>query len=73
MNKHNLTIVPSGYGHWRISCDYRGRRIYTTTTDSEAVDDFKSERGEKRNGYNRILSGYSTLINQIIRTYKNSL
>ena len=73
LNKHNLTILPSGYGHWKISCDYRGKRISCITNDSEAVDNFKSERGDKRNGYNRILSGYCTLINEIIRNYKNSL
>ena len=73
LNKHNLTILPSGYGHWKISCDYRGKRISCITNDSEAVDDYKSNPGEKKDGCNRIKSGYLCLINSIIRYYNNSL
>lgn len=68
-NKHDLTIIPSGYGHWQISCLYRGKRISTITTNSEAIDNYKSNPGEKKDGCNRIKSGYESLINTII--FKN--
>jgi len=46
-NEKRLTIRQTGYGHWKIECDYRGKRIYTITTDSMAIDDYRSEQGEK--------------------------
>ncbi len=67
-NERNLTVLMSGYGHWKISCDYRGRRISALTTNSMAVDDFNSEFSEKYNGRNRRKQGYEDLINEIIRS-----
>ena len=66
-NARNLEIRMTGYGHWRITCDYQGRRIGATTTNSIAVDDFNSEFGEKQDGCNRRKSGYESLVNEIIR------
>jgi hypothetical protein len=67
-NERNLTITKTGYGHWKISCDYRGKRISTVTTNSMAVDNFNSEFGEKDGrGFNRRKEGYQDLINEIIR------
>lgn len=66
-NERNLTIKMAGYGHWRVSMDYRGKTISTVTTNSMAVDDFNSEFGEKKHGYNRRKSGYEALCNEIIR------
>lgn len=65
-NERNLTIKTAGYGHWRVSMDYRGKTISTVTTNSMAVDDFNSEFGEKRDGCNRRKSGYGSLCNEII-------
>lgn len=71
-NDRNLTISLSGYGHWKISCDYRNKRISTVTTNSEAVDSFKAQFGEKTiDGYNRRLAGYITLCEEII--YNNTI
>lgn len=71
-NERNLTVKFSGYGHWKIECDYRGKRIRTTTTDSQAVDDFNSEFGEKdEDGRNRRKNGYIGLCEEIISDYND--
>lgn len=66
-NERNLTIKMTGYGHWRVSMDYRGKTISTVTNNSIAVDDFNSEFGEKKDGCNRRKVGYESLCNEIIR------
>lgn len=70
-NERNLTIRQTGYGHWRISMDYRGKTISTVTTNSTAIDNFNSEFGEKIDGCNRRKSGYESLCNEIIRANSN--
>lgn len=67
-NERNLTIKMTGYGHWRVSMDYRGKTISTVTTNSTAVDNFNSEFGDKVDGRNRRKVGYESLCNEIIRT-----
>ena len=37
----NLTILFSGYGHWKIGTRHYGQLIYTITTNSSAIDDAK--------------------------------
>lgn len=59
-NERNLSIEGTGYGHWRIECDYRGKRISCTTTDSMAIDDFRSGEDD------RIKAGYEALCSEII-------
>lgn len=66
-NERNLTISSTGSGHFRIECDYRGKRISAITTNTMAIDDFRSEYGEKQDGRNRMKEGYETLCNEIIR------
>lgn len=67
-NERNLDIQQTGYGHWRVTMDYRGKRIGAVTTNSAAVDNFRSEQGERDNsGRNRIKAGYEDLCNEIIR------
>lgn len=66
-NDKDLRVEQSGYGHWKISCLYRGKRIHAITTDSMAIDDWKSDYGEKDGRENRKLRGYATLISQIYR------
>ena len=72
-NEKNLTVIFSGYGHWKISCDYRGKRISTITTNSIGVDNWNSERGETQQNWrkkgrpiNRNLAGYCDLCSEII-------
>ena len=68
-NERNLTVRMTGYGHWRVECDYRGKRISTVTTNSMAVDDFNSDSGDKdQHGRNRIKQGYESLCSEIIRS-----
>jgi hypothetical protein len=67
-NERNLRQEMTGYGHWRISMDYRGRRISTVTTDAPAIDDFfNCEDDDKQDGCNRRKRGYEDLCNEIIR------
>ena len=71
-NERNLSIRMTSYGHWKIECDFRNKRISTVTTNSSAIDDFNSEFGEKDCcGYNRRKQGYESLINEIIRKNEN--
>jgi hypothetical protein len=63
-NKRNLSIVSSGFGHWRIECDYRRKRIHTVTHNSIDVDNFRSQ------SITRIKQGYKNLIQQIINDNK---
>lgn len=70
-NERNLSISFRSYGHWRIECDYYGKRISCITTDSIAIDDFNSEFDEKdEDGFNRRLQGYTSLCSEIIRKNK---
>jgi hypothetical protein len=70
-NQRNLSIMSTGRGHYRIECDYRGKNIYTITTNTMAIDNFNSEMGEKIDGRNRIKEGYENLCNEIIRKNSN--
>ena len=72
MNDRCLRIYPTGRGHYRISCDYRGNTISTITTNTRAIDDFNSELGELVDGCNRIKQGYEVLINEIIRAHESN-
>lgn len=66
-NDRNIRIEFAGYGHWDVSADYRGKRVKIRTTDSMAIDDFKSDPYEKDGRENRRKRGYTTLMNAIAR------
>lgn len=70
-NERNLSIMSTGRGHYRIECDYRGKRISAITTNTMAIDNFNSEHGEKKDGRNRMKEGYEDLCNEIIRKNSN--
>jgi len=57
----NLTILFSGYGHWKIGTYHYGKLIYTITTDASLIDDAKE--GKK--------SAINSLRRQIITSNKN--
>ena len=66
-NDRNLKVEFQGRGHWKISMDFRGKRISTVTTNSIAVDNFNSEFGEKdQSGFNKRKAGYIDLCEEII-------
>lgn len=67
-NDRGIQILPSGYGHWEVTADYRGKRVTIVTTDSMAIDDFKSEFGEKDGRVNRRKRGYEKLMWYISRS-----
>lgn len=72
-NERRLSLVKTGYGHWKISMRYKNKEIGCTTTNSMAVDDFKSELGEVDSfGANRIKKGYIALCEEIIRKNEGS-
>ena len=71
MNERGLRIEKTGYGHWKASCIYRGKRISTVTTDSVAVDLWNSDEDDKKQGQNAVRLGYNSLIWQIVRANKD--
>jgi hypothetical protein len=71
LNEKNIRIKQTGYGHWQVSADYYGKRRTIVTTDSEAIDNFNSEFGEKKDGCNRRKQGYATLLSYIKRASSN--
>lgn len=65
---HYITILPSGYGHWKVTFhNYRGKDRTFTTNDSQAIDDYNSE--EKDGRIIRKRRGYLSLKDQL----KNNL
>jgi hypothetical protein len=70
-NERNLSVLKTGYGHYRISCDYRGKRISTVTTDAHSVDEWRNDPTDRdRWGY-PVLRGYRTLCAEIVRANKD--
>lgn len=61
--KTPISITFSGYGHWKIATTYRRATIEFTTTDSQAVDNFKDDNERTHN------KGYNALRNQAARHY----
>jgi len=71
-NENNLSILTSGHGYWKISMTFRKKDISVITTNSIAVDDFKSEFGElDMDKKNRRLMGYIDLCEEIISKHYN--
>lgn len=61
-----IYIKKTGYGHWKISMEYRNKTISTTTTNSMAVDDFNSDIHERQGRKLRWKAGYEQLKNELI-------
>lgn len=64
--------MKTGYGHWRITIEYYGKEISSTTTNSMAVDDYNCEEWEKDGRELRKNRGYNSLRNEIIRKHKEA-
>lgn len=69
----DLQIKFSGYGHWKITTAYYGKKICCTTTNSMAIDDFNSDEFEREGRELRKKRGYNILRSEVVRNYKNSL
>lgn len=57
-----LTIMPSGYGHFKITTTHYNKEISCTTTNTRAIDAWKSDTPKKW--------AYNDLRNEIIRKNK---
>lgn len=65
--KHWIRLMPSGHGHYRVTTPYYGKEISCTTNNMPAVDDYKSEEGERQGRELRQLRGYKALRAECIR------
>jgi len=68
-----INIQQTGYGHWKISMEYRNKIISTTTTNSMAVDDFNSSIDEKIGRKLRWKDGYETLKTELIMSNSKTI
>lgn len=68
--RDRITIQKTGYGHWKVTIEYRGRRYSCTTTNSLAVDDTQLEEWERRKntcGYSTCKQAYQALYDECKR------
>ena len=74
MSKSNnyLRLEFRSYGHYRIILEYYGKEISCITTNMPAVDDYKSEDGERDGRELRTKRGYEALRDEVIRKHKES-
>lgn len=68
--KPDLGVSPSGHGHYKVYTTYYGKEITCTTNNMPAIDDFKSDDGEKDGKELRTLRGYRLLRNECITKNK---
>lgn len=62
-----LRIEMKGYGHWRVSMQYRNKNLSCITTDSQAIDDYMSDEDERDGRVLRKKRGYEALKSEILR------
>lgn len=67
--QYPYSLLPSGHGHYSYLIQFRGKEYKTVTNNMRAVDDFKSDEGEKRWRRDRHLMGATALRNEAIRTH----
>jgi hypothetical protein len=74
MSKPNkyIRIESAGYGHKRITVEYRGKQISGITTNMPAVDDYNSEEGERDGRELKRKRGYTSLRNEVVRKHLES-
>jgi hypothetical protein len=68
--KNNLTVTPSGHGHYKVTTTHYNKEIYCITNNMSAIDDFKSEDWDKDGRELRKLRGYKSLRFECIRKNK---
>ncbi len=68
---HDLTVTPSGHGHYRVSTTHYGKEISCITSNMPAVDDYKSDDYEKDGRELRKLRGYRSLRAECISKNKS--
>ena len=70
MNYSNLSLTPSGHGHYRVTTNYYGKKISCITNNMPAIDDYKSYQSEKDGRELKRKRGYITLRSEVIRKNK---
>jgi hypothetical protein len=43
-----LTLMPSGYGHYKVTINYYGKQYSHVTSATHLIDAYESEKGEHR-------------------------
>lgn len=61
--------VPSGHGHYSFLIQYRGKEYKTVTDNMPAMDDFRSEEGQRDGRELRTLRGAKALRAEAIRKH----
>jgi hypothetical protein len=64
---YNLTFA--GYGHYTYLIKYRGKEYLTTTNNTHATDDLRSEDGQRDGRELRGLRGAKALRDEAIRKH----
>lgn len=68
MKKYNLsTCQSSGHGHYKVGIEFRGKEYTIITNNMGAIDDYRSEVGERDGRELRVKRGYLALRDEIIR------
>ena len=62
-------LLPSGYGHYSYLIRFRGKEYTTTTNNTRATDDMRSEEGERDGRELRRLRGAKALRKEAIRKH----
>lgn len=71
--KNYIQIQQTGYGHWRVTTEYRGKLISCTTTDSISIDNYRSDMSDRERGVmgQTRKQAAQSLRSQIIRANQN--
>lgn len=50
----NITLSPSGHGHYKVTIEFRGKQYSATTSNMPLVDAYKNNEGrENQGGYTK--------------------
>lgn len=67
--QYPYSLIPAGYGHYTYLITFRGKKYKTTTYNTHATDDLRSEEGERDGRELRRLRGARALRYEAIRKH----
>ena len=67
--QYPYSLTFTGYGHYTYLIQYRGKEYRTTTDNAHAVDDLRSEDGQRDGRELRQLRGAKALRSEAIRKH----
>lgn len=67
--QYPYSLTFTGYGHYSYLIQYRGKEYRTTTNNTAATDDLRSEDGERDGRELRQLRGAKSLRSEAIRKH----